>query len=479
MTLNDLMVGPVFNRWLTFDENADATVVLAPASGEVVGAFRNASDDEVDEVVERAQGAFRSWGRTTPADRATLLLELASRLEAQAHAFARAESVDVGKPMVAALDEIAYDADVLRFMAGAARISTAAAAGEYTEGITSMTRREPLGVVALIAPWNYPLMEAMWKIAPALAAGNTVVIKPSELTPLSTLLFVQMAQEVLPPGVLEVVLGHGETGRALVDHRDVALISLTGDVSTGKKVAAAAAASLKKVHLELGGKAPVAVFADTDVVAAATELAGLAYLNAGQDCGAPCRVIVEDAAYSEFVDAYVTAVKGLAVGDPNDESTVVGPLISSRQLERVEGFVDRARSAGATVATGGERIQGRGFFYSPTVVVDVKQDDEIIQNEVFGPVVTIQRGQDEDEILSMANDVQYGLTASVWTSDVRRSLRFTRDLAFGTVWVNQHLAIANEMPFGGFGQSGYGKELSAGAVDEYSQLKHVSMKGSI
>jgi len=479
MSFDALLTGPLFDHWRAAADSAEATVVLAPATGSPVATFRNAGTDEVLKVVGVAHDAAMAWGRTTPAERASALLALADRLEADGESFARAESLDVGKPLAMAREEIAYDADVLRFMAGAARISAATAAGEYIEGATSMTRREPLGVVALIAPWNYPLMEAMWKIAPALAAGNTVIIKPSELTPLSTLLFVQMAREVLPDGVLNVVLGHGETGRALVDHPDVALVSLTGDVSTGKKVAAAAATSLKRVHLELGGKAPVAVFADTSVSKVAAELAGLAFLNAGQDCGAPCRVLVEDAAYPEFVEAYVAAVEQLAVGDPDHEDTIVGPLISSRQLERVEGFVDRARAAGATVLTGGRRIDGPGFFYAPTVIVDVQQDDEIVQDEVFGPVVTIQRADGDDQILSMANGVAYGLTASVWTSNVDRSLRFARELAFGTVWVNQHLVLANEMPFGGFGQSGYGKELSAGAVDEYSQVKHVSMKPAL
>ncbi|MBB6627586.1 aminobutyraldehyde dehydrogenase [Nocardioides sp. KIGAM211] len=473
----ELLTGPLFDEWMTTGDVGDTTPALAPASGEVVATFRNASSGDVDEAVQTARRAFATWRRTTPADRAALLLELATRLEADSTTFARAESVDVGKPMAAALEEIAYDADVLRFMAGAARISSTAAAGEYTNGATSMTRREPLGVVALIAPWNFPLMEAMWKIAPALAAGNTVIIKPSELTPLSTLLFVQLAQEVLPAGVLKIVLGAADTGRALVDHPDIALVSLTGDVATGKKVAAAAAASLKKVHLELGGKAPVIVFADVDLTATAKELAGIAFLNAGQDCGAPCRVIVEDAAYGEFVEAYVAAVDQLKVGDPDDD-TAIGPLISQRQLDRVAGFVERARASGATVLTGGERLPGPGFFYPPTVVVGVAQDDEIVQNEVFGPVVTIQRGHDDDEILAMANDVQYGLTASVWTADVGRSLRFARELSFGTVWINQHLVLANEMPFGGYGQSGYGKELSAAAVDEYAQIKHVSMKSS-
>ncbi|WPB89273.1 aminobutyraldehyde dehydrogenase [Streptomyces malaysiensis] len=472
------LAGPLFDQWRASPDDTDVAVAYNPATGEPLAVHRNASPEEVAAAVEKATAAFRTWGRTTPAERAELLLTIANRLEAAGEDFARAESANVGKPLALAREEIAYDADVLRFMAGAARISHAAAAGEYLNGSTSMTRRDPLGVVGLITPWNYPLMEAMWKLAPALAAGNTVVLKPSELTPLSTILFAQLAQEVLPDGVLNLVLGDGTTGAALVEHPAVRLVSLTGDVSTGKKVAAAASATLKRVHLELGGKAPALVFADAPLETAAAELAATAFLNAGQDCTAPCRVIVEDAAHDSFVDAYLKAVADLRCGDPEDESSHFGPVISRRQLERVEGFVERARSAGASVLTGGHRVDRPGWFHEATVIADVQQDDEIVQREVFGPVVTIQRGGSDDEILTMANGVDYGLAASVWTNDVARGLRFTRDLAFGTVWLNQHMVLANEMPFGGFGQSGYGKELSAHAIDEYSQVKHVMLRAA-
>lgn len=472
------LAGPLFDYWRTGAADSNAFVAHDPATGEPLDTYRNATSQEVASAVEKAASAFSTWGRTTPAERATLLLALADRLEAAGEDFARTESANVGKPLALAREEIAYDADVLRFMAGACRISHAGAAGEYVEGSTSMTRRDPLGVVGLITPWNYPLMEAMWKVAPALAAGNTVVLKPSELTPLSTILFAQLAQEVLPDGVLNLVLGDGATGAALVEHPAVRLVSLTGDVATGKKVAAAAASTLKRVHLELGGKAPALVFADAPLDAVAAELAATGFLNAGQDCTAPCRVIVEDAAYGAFVEAYCKAVADLRCGDPEDESSHFGPVISRRQLERVEGFVGRARSTGASVLTGGRRVDRPGWFYEATVITDVRQDDEIIQREVFGPVVTIQRAGSDDEMLAMANSVDYGLAASVWTSDVNRSLRLTRDLAFGTVWLNQHLVLANEMPFGGFGQSGYGKELSAHAIDEYSQVKHVMLKAS-
>jgi betaine-aldehyde dehydrogenase len=308
-----------------------------------------------------------------------------------------------------------------------------------------------------------------------LAAGNTVVLKPSGLTPLSTLLFIQLAQEVLPPGVLNLVLGDGVTGAALVQHAGVDLVSLTGDINTGRKVAAAAAATLKRVHLELGGNAPAVVLADAPVDAVATSLAATSYLNSGQDCTAPCRLIVADEIYETFLASYCDRAKNLTYGDPHTEGTDLGPVISAAHLERVAGFVDRAVDTGANVQVGGHQVEGDGWFYPPTVLTDVRQEDEIVQGEVFGPVVTIQRGHSDDEMLAMANGVPHGLAASVWTSDVGRSLRFTRELAFGTVWVNQHQVVTNEMPFGGFGQSGYGKELSAHAIDEYSRTKHVML----
>ncbi|MFF9778580.1 aminobutyraldehyde dehydrogenase [Streptomyces sp. NPDC013978] len=470
--------GPLFDHWRTTPDAESAFAVLNPATGEVITSLRKADAEEVDAAVAKATAAFETWGRTTPAERSAALLALADGLEAAGEDFARLESANVGKPLAQAREEIAYDADVLRFMAGAVRVPHAMATGEYLPGRTSLVRRDPLGVVGLITPWNYPLMEALWKLAPALAAGNTVVIKPATVTPLSTVLFTQMAQEVLPEGVLNLVVGDRTAGQVMVDHPDIRLVSLTGDGATGKKVAASAAATLKRVHLELGGKGPAVVFADAQLETAATELAQTAFLNAGQDCSQPCRVIVEDSAYEAFTAAYLKTVAGLACGAPDDEDSHFGPVISQRHLESVEGFVERARAAGATVLAGGRRIDRPGFFHEPTVLTDVRQDDEIIQSEVFGPVVTIQRAADDEEILAMANGVEYGLAASVWTSDVDRALRFTRDLAFGTVWLNQHLVVANEMPFGGFGQSGYGKELSAHAIDEYSQVKHIMLKAA-
>ena len=472
------IAGPLVDEWSAAAAAAATSTAFNPATGEALHTFRHASAEDVAAAVDRATEAFLDWGATTPAARSALLLKLADMLEAEGETFAQLECLNVGKPLAMAREEISYDADVLRFMAGAARISHGATAGEYTSGSTSYIRRDPIGVVGLITPWNFPLMELVWKVAPALAAGNTVVLKPSEMTPLSSIHFVQLAQSVLPAGVLNLVPGDGTTGQALVAHPQVRLVSLTGDISTGSKVAAAAAVSLKRVHLELGGNAPALVFADVDVAAVAAQLARTGYLNSGQDCTAPCRVIVASDIYDQFVGAYLDEVKNLVFGDPTAAETNLGPVVSASHLERVAGFVDRAVAAGATVRVGGHRVEGNGWFYPPTVLTDVAQDAEIVQREVFGPVVTIQEGASDSEMLSMANGVPHGLAASIWTTDVGRSLHLTRELSFGTVWVNQHLVLANEMPFGGFGHSGYGKELSAHAIDEYSQVKHVMLTAS-
>jgi acyl-CoA reductase-like NAD-dependent aldehyde dehydrogenase len=339
-----------------------------------------------------------------------------------------------------------------------------------------MTFREPLGVVGLITPWNYPLLMATWKLAPAVAAGNAVVIKPSELTPQTTIKLVDIVNRFVPSGVVNLVLGDSAAGRALVAHPKVRMIAITGDTSTGKAVATSAAATLKRVSLELGGKAPILVFADSPIRETARDLIGFSYANSGQDCTAACRIIVEAPAYEEFVVAFCAEVAQLKVGDPTDPDTTVGPLVSRTHLDRVAGFVERARGYGATIRTGGKRLDRTGWFYAPTVVTDIAQSSEIVQREVFGPVVTIQRGRDEDEMLTMANDVIYGLSASVWTTNLGRTMRLTRDLDFGTVWVNQQIFTASEMPFGGFRESGYGKELSGHGLDDYSQFKHVMVK---
>ncbi|MCA4134828.1 aminobutyraldehyde dehydrogenase [Arthrobacter sp. M4] len=444
-----------------------------PNTAELTGSSPVADSDTVDRAVKAARAAFEEWRRTTPRERGEYLNRLADRIDEASEQLAQLESWNVGKPISNAREEIPLLVDLLRFYAGAARLGENTAAGEYERGMTSIVLREPVGVVGLIAPWNYPLLEAVWKIGPALAAGNTVVLKPSELTPYTTVVLAKLAASVLPAGVLNVVLGDGMTGAAIVDHPGIEMVSLTGDGGTGKKIAAAASNTLKRVHLELGGKAPVLVFDDSDVEYASEYLAMAGFTNTGQDCTAACRVIVHDSVYESFMEKYVANVRRLRVGDPADPETQVGPLVSERQLERVLGFLERAGETSARVLTGGSRVDRPGFFIEPTVLVDVNQDDEVVQKEVFGPVVTVQRAASEEEMLRLANDVNYGLSASIWTRDLSRTIRLTKDLSFGTVWVNGHLTTVAEMPFGGFGQSGYGKELSGRSMDEYSQVKHV------
>jgi 1-pyrroline dehydrogenase len=451
--------------------------VINPATAETIGAVPNMTADEVDAVVERAKQALPEWLDATPKERSELLYKLAQVLEDNAEELAQIESSNVGKPLMVSRDEMPFSADNLRFFAGAARVLEGKSAGEYVKGYTSMIRREPIGIVAGICPWNYPLMMAVWKMGPGLAAGNVQILKPAEQTPLSLLRFVELAKDVIPEGVLQVVTGDGvPAGQRLVDHPDIGLVSLTGDIATGKLIAKNAADTLKRVHLELGGKAPMVVFddADPEQVAEGIKIAG--YWNSGQDCTAGSRIIAGPKIYDALLEALVPAIEGLKVGDPADGDDVeMGPVISQDQQQRILGFLDRAK--GATVLTGGGSNGSKGYFVNPTIVTDVNQDDEIVQNEVFGPVITVQKFADDNQAIQWANGVRYGLAASVWTRDVGRALNAAKRLQFGTVWVNDHLVpITSEMPHGGYKASGYGKDMSIYSMEEYTQIKHVAMK---
>ncbi len=449
------------------------SVVTSPGDGREIATVPDSDAEDVGQAVAAAQRAFKTWSQTTPRQRQAALLALADILQAHDSELAELEALDAGKPIIVVRpEELEHGIDNLRFFAGAARLLEGRAAGEYMPGRTSWTRREPVGVVGGIAPWNYPILMALWKVGPAIAAGNTVVLKPAPSTPVTALRMAELAADAFPPGVLNVVAGGDEVGQAIVKDPRIAMVSLTGSVETGKWIARTAADTLKRVHLELGGNAPVIVFDDADIDDVVPKIAAVGYYNAGQDCTAATRVIASAKRYDDIVAGLAEQAKGLVLGDVLSPRTTMGPVNSAGQLQRITGFLDRL-DAGSEVVTGGGRLPVDGFYLEPTVVSASDPAAEIVQKEIFGPVMTVQRFTDEEQALQWANSTTYGLSASVWTSDVKRALRVSRALQFGVVWINDHMSQVSEMPHGGIKDSGYGKDLSMYAVEEYTTVKHV------